>query len=209
MRYLAIALVLTSLFSTSEARADSKVTLKRKSGLWEVSADSDGHAMPMKMKQCADESTDAQMMQLSEMHSESCKMSSFTKIATGYEFASECQVGGSKVTSKGVFTGDFDSEYTGEISTKIDPPIFGKSESKSTISAKWIGPCPDGMSPGDMQVGDGFKINLEQAKQGAKLAAQAMKNPEMLNAMKNALAGGADNGMAEALKNIPGLAGQK
>jgi hypothetical protein len=60
-----------------------------------------------------------------------------------------------------------------------------------------------------MQVGDGFKINLEQAKQGAKLAAQAMKNPEMLNAMKNALAGGADNGMAEALKNIPGLAGQK
>lgn len=207
MRYLALALVSISLISTSEARADTKVSLKRKPGLWEVSAESDGRSMPMKMKQCADESTDADMMQLSELHSESCKMSSFTKIATGYKFASECQVGGSKVTSQGTFTGDFDKEYKGEIDTKIEPPIFGKGDSKSTILAKWIGPCPDGMSPGDMQVGDGLKINLEQAKQGAKLAAQAMKNPEMLNAMKNAFAGGADNGMAEALKNIPALTG--
>jgi len=197
---LSIALVLAL---TVNANAEDKVNLKRKPGLWEISASADGHAMPMAMKQCADEDSDAQMMQIAQVRSDSCKVSGFTKTASGYEFSSECEVNGSKMTSSGVFTGDFQSKYKGEIVTKISPPIFGKESSNTILEAKWIGPCPEGMKAGDMEMENGMRINLEQAKQGAKMAAEMMKNPDMLKAMKNAMAG-ANPEVAEALKNLPG-----
>jgi hypothetical protein len=203
MRYIPYALAL-SLAITYLAHADQKVTLKRKPGLWEVSASSDGRSAPMTMKQCADETTDAQMMQMSETQAENCTMSDFTKTASGYEFSSECQLGASKVTSKGVFSGDFNSQYKGQIVTTMNPPLFGQSQSTSSITAKWVGTCPNGMKPGDMQMGNGVTIDLEQAKQGAKMAAEMMKNPEMLKAMQNAMAG--TKGLEEALESATGAA---
>jgi len=183
------------------AYSQDKAAPKRKPGLWEVSVIADGRPMPMGIKQCADETTDAQMMQMSEMQSESCKVSGFSKTSAGHEFSSECEVAGSKITSKGSFTGDFEKEYRGEIVTTINPPMFGQAGSKSTISAKWLGACPSGMKAGDMQMGNGETINLEQAKQGAKMAAEMMKNPEIQKAMKNAMAGGA----AELEKAMQGI----
>jgi len=183
---------LLSLLIVSQASADEKVTMKRKPGLWEVSVSAEGKSLPGAMKQCADETTDAQMMQMAQGQSESCKMGALTKINSGYEFSSECQMGSSKISSKGVFKGDFETSYTGEVVTKIDPPVFGRGEAKSTIQAKWLGECPADMKPGDMQTGEGMKINLEQAKKGAQMAAEMMKNPEMLKAMKDAMAGAAE-----------------
>jgi hypothetical protein len=183
---------LLSLLIISQASADEKVTMKRKPGLWEVSVSAEGKSLPGAMKQCADEATDAQMMQMAQGQSESCKMGELTKNDSGYEFSSECQMGSSKISSKGVFKGDFETSYIGEVVTKIDPPVFGRGEAKSTIQAKWLGECPADMKPGDMQTGDGMKINLEQAKKGAQMAAEMMKNPEMLKAMKEAMAGAAE-----------------
>lgn len=190
MRFLN-SLIVALLVMPLVARSEDMAAPKRKPGLWEVSVIADGRPMPMGIKQCADETTDAQMMQMSEMQSESCKVSGFSKTVAGHEFSSECEVAGSKITSKGSFTGDFEKEYQGEIVTTVNPPMFGQSGSKSTISAKWLGACPSGMKAGDMQMGNGETINLEQAKQGAKMAAEMMKNPELQRAMKNAMAGGA------------------
>ena len=200
MRHASLAALV--LFCTlTTAHSEDTNAPKRKPGLWEVSVIADGRPMPMGIKQCADETTDAQMMQMSEMQSESCKVSGFSKTAAGHEFSSECEVAGSKITSKGSFTGDFEKEYRGEIVTTINPPMFGQTGSKSTISARWLGACPSGMKAGDMQMGNGETINLEQAKQGAKMAAEMMKNPELQKAMKNAMAGGA----AELEKAMQGL----
>lgn len=173
------------------AHGDGPSAPNRKPGLWEVSVVADGRPMPMGIKQCADETTDVQMMQMSEAHKENCKVSGFTKTATGHEFSSECDVAGSKITSKGTFIGDFQKEYRGEIVTTMNPPMFGRTGSRSIISAKWLGACPDGMKPGDMQMGNGVTINLDQAKQGAKMAAEMMKNPEMQKAMRDAVAAAA------------------
>jgi hypothetical protein len=196
--YPVIAVVV--VFSLS-AQADQKHTLKRRPGLWQVSASSGGSPAPTTMKQCADETTDAQMMQLSDIQSENCKMSDFVKTEAGYEFSSECQLADSKVVSKGVFSGDFNSSYSGEVVTTMNPPLLGQSESRTTMTAKWLGACPSGMKAGDMQIGDGVTIDLEQAKQGAKMAAEMMKNPAMLKAMKNAMAGA-----KEAAGALEGLA---
>jgi len=183
------------------AEADQKVTMRRKPGLWEVSATTDGHPMPTGMKQCADEATDAKMMQLSQQEAAQCKVSDFIKTAEGYEFSSECQLGATKVVSKGTFSGDFDAEYRGEILTTMTPPLFGRGESKSTITAKWVGPCPAGMKPGQMKTDNGETIDLEQARQGAKMAAEMMKNPEMQKMLKNAIAGA--SGMEQAVGKVP------
>jgi hypothetical protein len=183
---------LLSLLIISQAAADEKVTIKRKPGLWEVSVSADGKSLPGSMKQCADEATDAQMMQMAQGQSESCKMGELRKIDSGYEFSSECKMGPSTITSQGVFKGDFETSYTGEVVTKMTPPVFGRGEAKSTIQAKWLGDCPADMKPGDMQTGDGMKIGLDQAKKGAQMAAEMMKNPEMLKAMKDAMAGAAE-----------------
>lgn len=195
---------LTAFLSISDVHADDHVTLKRKPGLWEISVSSEGRPDGVSIKQCADAEADAKMMQMSQVQSENCKMGGFTKTAAGYEFASECQVGASKISSKGVFAGDFESSYSGDVVTKMEPPLFGKGETKSSIKAKWVGECPPDMNPGDMQTGEGMKIGLEQAKQGAQMAAEMMKNPEMLKAMKDAMAGAGEAG--EALKGLGELA---
>lgn len=201
MRYFVTASLLSLSISLSFVYAESaagggKIVLKRKPGLWEVSMTAAGQPMPTTMKQCADEETDATMMQMSEMQAENCKMNGFSKTETGYTFRSECEVANTKVVSEGTFSGDFDKEYRGDINTTMTPPLFGRDRTNSTMVAKWIGPCPAGMKPGEMEFG-GMKMNLEQAKQGAKMAAEMIKNPEMQKAIKSAVLSG--NGDAPAM----------
>ncbi len=202
-----VSILCVSLCSAyaDDAQSGKKITLKRKPGLWEVSMTAAGKPMPTSMKQCADEATDATMMQMSEMQAGNCKMNEFSKTDAGYTFRSECEVAGTKVVSHGAFSGDFEKEYKGEINTTMTPPLFGRGETKSTMTAKWLGECPEGMKPGEMQLDNGMKMDLEQAKQGAKMAAEMMKNPEMQKAIKGALSGA--NGEAAAmLKGLSGAA---
>jgi hypothetical protein len=42
----------------------------------------------------------------------------------------------------------------------FDPALFGKTESNSTQTGKWLGACPADMKPGDMLSPNGVKINL-------------------------------------------------
>ena len=194
MRYLAISCFPLLFVSLMCAYADSslagtKASLKRKPGLWEVSMTAAGQSMPTSMKQCADEATDATMMQMSEIQADNCKMNGFTKTGAGYKFRSECEVAGTKVVSEGTFSGDFDKEYRGEIQTIMTPPLFGRDKTSTTMVAKWLGACPEGMKAGDMELG-GIKLDLEQAKQGAKMAADMINSPEMQKAIKGAVLAG-------------------
>jgi len=63
---------------------------------------------------------------------------------------SVCKIGGSNITSRAVFTGDFRSNYSGTISTKYDPPMMGMREAKQTLKARWVGACKPGQRPGDV-----------------------------------------------------------
>jgi hypothetical protein len=211
MRYLAIScfsllsVSLSCAYADDGASAGKKIALRRKPGLWEVSMTAAGKPIPTSMKQCADEATDATMMQMSEMQAQNCKMNDFSMTEAGYTFRSECEMAGTKVVSQGTFSGDFDKEYNGEINTTMTPPLFGRGETKSTMTAKWLGECPEGMKPGEMELDNGMKMNLEQAKQGAKMAAEMMKNPEMQKAIKSALSG-ASGEAASMLKGLSGAA---
>ena len=137
----------------------------RKSGLWSIETSMSGMPGGRKMEQCVDKATDAAMMKMGQGMSEkmgaSCSKQELRKEGSRYITESECAMnGGMRMVSKGVFTGDFTSQYRGEISAKYDPPMMGMSESKTTITAKWVGPCKEGQKPGDIVMANGMKMNM-------------------------------------------------
>lgn len=137
---------------------------KRKPGLWEVSVASAGRPGQV-MKQCTDETTDEKMMATGNSMANSlgvqCSKKEMKKAGDTFTAESECTMNGTKLTSKTVFSGDFNSQYTGETNASYDPPLMGMTGSQSTITARWLGPCEAGQKPGDMVMPGGHVVNME------------------------------------------------
>jgi len=200
MRIFTIAALI--LCATSAA-AETVSSLDRKPGLWALEVAVDGEQGIQKMTQCVDAKTDARMMQMAGQMGARCSKNALTRSGSTYKYESECVLSGSTMKASGVFKGDFDSRYEGEIVTKIDPPLFGESDSKTKLVGIWKGSCPAGMNPGDMKMPNGMTVSLAQAEQGAKIAAQMASNPDMAQLMNNmkGLEGGAQ-ALQEAMKNL-------
>jgi hypothetical protein len=200
MRIFTIAAVMLCVTSAS---AETVTSLDRKPGLWALEVTVDGEEGTQKMTQCVDAKTDARMMQMAGQMGARCSKNELTKSGSTYKYESECALSGSTMKATGVFKGDFGSKYEGEIVTKIHPPLFGQSDSTTKLVGTWLGNCPAGMKPGDMKMPNGMKVSMEQAEQGAKIAAQMASNPDMAQLMNNmkGLEGGAQ-ALQEAMKNL-------
>jgi hypothetical protein len=204
-RFLAALFTVSCLVEV--ASAGPVTSLERKPGLWTLEVTVDGEKEQGKMKQCIDAKTDARMMQMAGQIGASCTKNQLTKSGSFYTYDSECTMSGSTMKAKGVFKGDFDSKYEGEIVTTISPPLFGQSSSTTKLVGSWVGNCPTGMNPGDMVMPNGMKVSLEQMRQGARIAAQMATNPEMAQLMQNlkGLEGGAQ-ALQDAMKNLGNMA---
>jgi hypothetical protein len=65
------------------------------------------------------------------------------------------------MTTSGVASGDFNSAYKVDSTTRMNPaPMPQMAESKMTIEAKWAGPCPAGRKPGDMVMANGMVMHM-------------------------------------------------
>lgn len=84
----------------------------------------------------------------------------------GVAIAVTCQMGPAQVTSRGTFSGDAQSEYKVRTETDITgapiPQLNGHRVTETT--AKYLGACPAGMNPGDIQTADGRIMNPEQVR---------------------------------------------
>lgn len=154
---------------------------KRKSGLWETTVNPGKGVPPQTMKECVDEATDTAMMKsatdTSKAMGASCSKNEFKRTAAGFESESECAMAGTKIHSKGLFTGDFTSAYSGSVTTTMTPPMFGDPTSTTTISAKYLGSCAADMKPGDVVLPNGMKMNMKDAAKDAEgMAATLSKN---------------------------------
>lgn len=146
MKKSLIAILLASI-SGLGAASDAPA---RKSGLWEMTNSMSGsHAMTM--QQCVDEKTDRLTEQMGEREAkQSCTKNEVKKSGGKVIIDSVCRIEGTTATTHGEFSGDFGSNYRGDIRTSYSPPMHGMKESQMTISAKWLGPCKPGMKPGDV-----------------------------------------------------------
>jgi hypothetical protein len=124
----------------------------RKAGLWEVTLQSDNEP-PISSRQCIDQKTDAQLQRAGQgVMAANCSKDVMRREAGGYVTESVCKLGGSTVTSRGLITGDFNSEIKMVVDAQYAPPLMGTAKAKTTVTQRWKGACPADWKPGDMEL---------------------------------------------------------
>lgn len=147
-----VALAVTSASAASDLP-------KRKPGLWEiVTSQAGGPPGPTAML-CIDAKTDDLAQQLAA-GAVSCSKQEVTRAGDGFVAQSTCRIGESTATTRMVFSGQFDSAYEVDIDAKYTPPLMGMAEGRSTVRARWLGPCRAGQRPGDIMLPNGTVLNL-------------------------------------------------
>jgi Protein of unknown function (DUF3617) len=137
---------------------------KRKPGLWEMSVIAeDGKRLPGTSRLCIDAATDAALTEFAlGATSRICSKRELRVSGSVATIDTVCQVGGSKQTTHSTITYRGDSAYRTEVHARYDPPFLGKSDSTTAQEAKWTGPCPADMKPGDLVTPSGMKFNLRK-----------------------------------------------
>ena len=146
---------------TIGARADDLPT--RKAGLWEVTLHMASGNMPTQtMKFCTDAATDAELYKFGMNAAQGmCSRYDLHRNGNVATVDTECKMGEMKMTSHSVMTFTGDTAYNTVIQSRSDPPMMGRAESTMTQEAKWTGPCPADMKPGDLVGPNGMKMNMK------------------------------------------------
>ena len=183
----AIAASVVFAFAATAATASDFPT--RRAGLWQISMHIDSAKMgAMGSKMCVDGTTDAKMMKygMSQQGSE-CSPPSISGFGATRTVDAVCHMnGGTQKTHMTIAYAD-DSSYHIDMQTKFDPPFYGRAQSHQTQDAKWMGPCPAGMKPGDMEMPGGYKVNVLDSM--ANPAAGARLTPAQIQAIIKAHGG--------------------
>lgn len=117
-------------------------SLGRKSGDWEISVAVAGQS-PSTANYCIDAgSDDIAAAAGGGVLQSGCEASSAAARDGGFEIHSVCKQGNSTVTTKGNLTGDLENAYEGEVTKLYSPPLYGRSEIKSIVKARYLGKCP-------------------------------------------------------------------
>jgi len=138
-------------------------TPRRRSGVWELKnfADSSNTA-PATVHICVERSSDdftgwADARQ-------TCSKKEWKRQGDQILTESVCEFQGSVVTAEGIFTGDLERAYRGEIAVQYDPPLRGMTEVRLVQEGRWLEPCPADMKPGDVQLPDGSTRHRERGR---------------------------------------------
>ncbi|MCC7326306.1 MAG: DUF3617 family protein [Burkholderiales bacterium] len=161
---------------------------KLRSGQWELttsSTKSGAQAPPAKSAMCTDEAIQKEMTTMGAgMSKGMCSRNDIRREGSRFIVSAECKIGESKIISKSVMTLTGDTAYKTEIKATYNPPFMGMKESTTTLEGKYVGPCRDGLVPGDFVAPNGHKFNLKnigamknalpptQSRRPAKKAAQ-------------------------------------
>jgi hypothetical protein len=142
-------------------------TPTRKSGLWEQVLTRDGKPGKLGgLKICLDAASDLKLGVFGRHFAKGECQKSISRDATGaYHFSSSCTLkGGELVSTRGTATGDFTSRYDvqSDISVSGSPVEPMNGMHSIHIIGHYRGPCPAGMRPGDINLGSGMKINIDQ-----------------------------------------------
>lgn len=150
-----LAIMIPSLLGALAQCALADAPPHRRSGLWATHMVTAQHTGPgITSQQCIDAQTD-EAMQRRVMEGDGtlkCTRTGFSRIPGGFESGSVCKTNRGTLTSKMRLTGDMQSAYRMEISGHRDPPQGAFTDTHTVVEAKWLGPCPADMKPGDMRM---------------------------------------------------------
>lgn len=159
----AAAILALTLVATAGAFAQD--VPKRKPGLWQQNMTTIGAPVPpTSVTMCTDERMDKMLADRSA--AERCSQQTVRRDGNAVVVEAVCTQQNTTVRTKGRFTGDFNSHYTGEMHSTFDPPMHGMKEARQKIEARWLGPCRPGQKPGDVEVGGRGGMNVHEMMKG-------------------------------------------
>lgn len=148
----------------------------RKAGLWQMTTKSSTGGAPEVVHQCIDAASDKAMQQAGKaMAQQMCQDVKLRRDGDKVIIESTCAMSPkSKMVSRGVMSGDYQSAYREESETRFDPPMAGIQNVRTTTEAHWVGACKAGQRPGDVVTADGMKMNLlDMVKAGPAMRGKA------------------------------------
>jgi len=139
-----------------------------KPGLWAVtSRSSDGSVFQSKV--CLDAMTEtAYNVYNLTANAQHCSTSDVTQNGAETVVDGVCELSDSTVTSHSVITGTPDTAYHIESTAHWAPPMLGKTDTRSSQDAKWVGACPADMKAGDIDMPGVMKTSLGALAVGAQ-----------------------------------------
>lgn len=157
-RGVGVATALILIMPSVAAAADDYPP--RKAGLWEVTIQAENKPAAT-TKMCIDADTDQLFHKFgTDLRSKHCEKNDVKANGDTVNADSVCKVKDTTISTSSVtkFTGD--SAYHVDIKIHFDPALLGKTDVTSAQDAKWTGPCPADMKPGDFVMGNGIKVNI-------------------------------------------------
>lgn len=182
-RAAAAALILAGALASTQAPAQDLP--KRKPGLWQHNVTTIGAPMPpQSMQMCTDERMDKMLSDRAD--GQRCSQQTVRRDGNAVVVEAVCTQQNTTIRTKGRFSGDFNSSYSGEMHSTFDPPMHGMKESRQKIEARWLGPCKPGQKPGDIQVEGMPGMNVHEMMKGMdpKQMEEMMRQMEQMKGAK-------------------------
>jgi hypothetical protein len=158
-----------AIAGTAAAALAQDAAPTRRAGWWEITVSNPLVRGGQTVQMCTDAATERSMSVFAGAEGQQprgCSAPVIHKTAGGWSFDLACTRGKIATVSSGIANGDFQTGYHVETTTRMTPaPIPQLAEIRTTMDARWLGPCPEGRKPGDM-VMNGQVVNLNQAGRG-------------------------------------------
>ena len=165
MRLFVPVLALGAVFVSSAVAQEIPT---RRAGLWEVTISHEGrNTPPQTMQQCTDAETDKLMNAFGgDLSADLCSKQEVKKSGSTIVINAICQIGPMKSTSQSVVTGDFNSNYTVKVTSKLEgvPAAAQGLGGTTTIQARWVGACKPDQRPGDIVMSNGQTMNIRDLR---------------------------------------------
>lgn len=135
--------------------ADSNMPV-RKPGWWEMKVTVAGPtAQPVHqiVHICTDAAVDRVQTPFGIHAGKECPPVQAKQTASGWDFSESCVLGKMHILTQGHANGDFASKYQAHVITRISPPPTPRAAKVETsIIATWLGACPAGKKPGEIEM---------------------------------------------------------
>lgn len=153
---LPLALAIALLSGAAASSQEATQTPTRKPGWWEIQMTVAGATAKLAhptMRLCTDPAIDAVQPPFGVHVGQACPPVQITRTATGWDIHAACTTGGAAISAEGHASGDLNSRYSVELVTRMNPaPAPEAAETHVHMDATWLGPCPAGKKPGDLDM---------------------------------------------------------
>lgn len=135
----------------------------RKAGLWEVNLRQEDQSImrAVRVQQCSAPAAEPAVLLSIVPGQEQCAPPVVQRNGDSVDIRTECRVHEAKLSAHFIMSGDFEARYQGRFSVAS----AGAPRPAMIFSATWLGPCREGMKPGDMVLSNGITVNVFKDRQ--------------------------------------------